>query len=186
MFSGELRRRLATCVGTICIAAALVLGLQPFAVSSVSVEELLASRLGIELRLESACDTDLELDAPRLERILAHLIDNALRYTPIGRVTVRSALEDQRLQISVTDTGKGIRGEELESIFRPYVRGRDEETESAGGGARGSRAPRDSRRSGCGREALGRVRTAQTRRRMTRRLRGHDAPNRSRNTSGDS
>ncbi|MEM7231479.1 MAG: HAMP domain-containing sensor histidine kinase [Planctomycetota bacterium] len=100
----------------------------------VSYFKARASRLGIELVLESSCDSDLELDAPRLGRILAHLIDNALRYTPIGRVSVRSTLENKRLQIAVTDTGKGIRGEELESIFRPYVRGRDEDAKSAGGG----------------------------------------------------
>ena len=56
-----------------------------------------------------------------LTRALRNLIDNALRYTDRGAVTI-SAARDNGCTLSVTDTGIGIAPEHLDCIFEEHVR----------------------------------------------------------------
>jgi signal transduction histidine kinase len=56
-------------------------------------------------------------DAAMLQRILANLVSNALRYTSNGRVLVSARARGDSLRIDVYDTGPGIPPESLEDIF---------------------------------------------------------------------
>ena len=56
------------------------------------------------------------LDRMCLDRILTHLIDNAIKFTREGRVAVVISAEAGRVSIRVEDTGVGIRQE-----FQPYL-----------------------------------------------------------------
>jgi two-component system, sensor histidine kinase and response regulator len=70
-------------------------------------------------------------DARELDRLLRRLLDNAIKFTPAGgRVTVVAEplaswtfLSGERpaLRITVTDTGAGLRPEDCERIFEPFV-----------------------------------------------------------------
>jgi two-component system sensor histidine kinase KdpD len=61
-------------------------------------------------------------DAGLLERVLANLIDNALRYAPDGIVRVYAGRVGDRVLINVADEGPGVpRGME-EQIFEPFQR----------------------------------------------------------------
>ena len=62
-------------------------------------------------------------DSDRLRRILEHLVDNALKYTPDGgRVTVRVAPEGKGVVVAVEDTGPGISPEHLPRLFERFYR----------------------------------------------------------------
>jgi len=77
-------------------------------------------RLEAQLPPEPALvDGDIEL----IERVLANLIDNALRYTSRGG-TVRVAVgrDADRVRVDVSDTGCGIPPGELEGIFERFHR----------------------------------------------------------------
>jgi two-component system phosphate regulon sensor histidine kinase PhoR len=64
-----------------------------------------------------------------MEEVLANLIGNAIKYTPEGgKVVVSSGLESGYLRVSVCDNGIGIPSEELEKIFSPFYRVKNEET----------------------------------------------------------
>lgn len=53
-------------------------------------------------------------DLQRLQRVLANLLDNALKYTPSGgRVIFKLVDEGQRVKLLISDTGVGISAEEL-------------------------------------------------------------------------
>jgi len=53
--------------------------------------------------------------------VFSNLIDNALKYTPSGKIYIQAGLEQSHLQgIAISDTGPGIPPEDLEHIFEHY------------------------------------------------------------------
>lgn len=64
-------------------------------------------------------------DADKLRRILACLLDNAVKFTHRGRITVEASLEPAagqgaNLLLSVRDTGVGVPPGRAEAIFEPF------------------------------------------------------------------
>jgi signal transduction histidine kinase/CheY-like chemotaxis protein/purine-cytosine permease-like protein len=62
-------------------------------------------------------------DEKRLRQILINLLSNAVKYTERGGVTFRVTRRGQVTEFEVADTGVGIRGEDLQTIFEPFERG---------------------------------------------------------------
>lgn len=64
-------------------------------------------------------------DPRLLERVLRHLLENAVRYSPAGsRITLASRRREGRLEFSVSDTGPGINPADLPFIFEKFYRGK--------------------------------------------------------------
>jgi two-component system sensor histidine kinase TctE len=58
-----------------------------------------------------------------LRELLSNLVDNALRYTPVGgRVTVRVGCDRERVYAEVEDDGPGIPEAERQLVFEPFYR----------------------------------------------------------------
>ena len=76
-------------------------------------------------------------DRDKLGQVLAHLLDNAIRYSPAGgTVTVAARRRDDAVEVSVEDEGVGIPHAEQERIFRKFYRG-DAAAGAVGAGATG-------------------------------------------------
>ncbi|WP_409345394.1 ATP-binding protein [Paenibacillus sp. MBLB4367] len=59
-------------------------------------------------------------DESRLLQIAYNLIGNAIKFTAEGEVTVSARAEGRMLHLAITDTGIGIEGEMLETIFQSF------------------------------------------------------------------
>ncbi len=82
-----------------------------------------AAGKGLELGLELDADTPARIitDGLKLRQILLNLLGNAIKFTERGRITLNVRRgSGQDLWFEVVDTGIGIAGEHLESIFEAF------------------------------------------------------------------
>lgn len=78
----------------------------------------------VELAIDAPSHCWIVGDRQRLQRVVANLVDNALKYTPPGG-RVRAALQHhgKQVRLTVEDTGVGIAHEELQRVFLRFYRG---------------------------------------------------------------
>lgn len=78
---------------------------------------------GLALQYEATPMPPVSGDAQRLQRAIAHLVDNAIKYTaPGGRILVRCGRADSDATVSVQDTGLGIPASALPEVFNRFYR----------------------------------------------------------------
>lgn len=83
--------------------------------------EPVAFERGVELESDVAPGVTVRGDAAKLKQLTAILIDNACKYAGLGgRVDVKLARRDGRIQLSVTNTGDVIPPEQLSHVFERF------------------------------------------------------------------
>jgi two-component system sensor histidine kinase HydH len=91
----------------------------PAVVMGQAAEALLSTGLTIDT---SEAPASWSLDAARMERALANVLQNAVQASPErGSVAARIATEDGSLLIEVRDRGPGVPTEALPNLFEPFV-----------------------------------------------------------------
>jgi signal transduction histidine kinase len=106
---------------------------EPFDLSALADEVLLpprqeAAHLGLAIEA-SISPAPTAGDPALVERLIANLLDNAIRYNrPGGRVEVATGTTAGRAWLSVTNTGPAIPADALERLFDPFQRFTTERT----------------------------------------------------------
>lgn len=95
--------------------------------------ELKASAKGLALRLEIGHAPFIWADPVRMQQIVLNLLDNAIRYTPNGTITLSLAAAGEHAVIVVEDTGPGIPEAELPFIFERFYRVEKSRSRELGG-----------------------------------------------------
>ena len=108
----------------------LSLSLEPVSLAEVlsdcqAMVELQAQQTGIRLtfpRLDDTCR--VRADRTRVKQVVINLLSNAIKYNrPGGTVHVSCAAQaENRLRISVEDSGSGLSADQLDHLFQPFER----------------------------------------------------------------
>ena len=108
-------------------------GVATLNLSEVNVSDLIEEACDLYQPLAEEKDMHIEINIPKqyhlsgdkgkLQRALANLLDNAIKYTPPGgKIIVSSAEVDKKIMLSVHDTGIGISQDEASRIFERFYR----------------------------------------------------------------
>lgn len=81
--------------------------------------------LSIRLELDQTAEERLWIDELKFKQILSNLLSNAIKFTDKGGIVISCQGEDVdehtvHLQLSVTDTGKGIAASQIDKVFTPF------------------------------------------------------------------
>ena len=77
---------------------------------------------GIEFRLNVPTNLpSVTADASQISRVITNLVVNAIRYTRAGEIKIDAAQRGRYVNVSVSDTGRGIPAEYLPHIFDKFV-----------------------------------------------------------------
>ena len=98
-----------------------------------------ASERGIYLSGHVESDVDpVVFDAKQIGRVLANLVENAIRYSPSQTtVQIKAKRIPAGVAIAVIDTGSGIDAEDLPRIFQQFYRGEKSRNRATGGSGLG-------------------------------------------------
>lgn len=90
-----------------------------------TVDRMAASLRRDDVTLQSAIPSELPaitIDEEKIDRVLANLIDNAIKYTSErGRVTISAAWRAEDVVVSITNTGESIPPKNRERIFERFA-----------------------------------------------------------------
>lgn len=107
-------------------AGQLTLAHEPFNLRQ-SVEKVirtvtpLAEKKGLRLESDIAAGVgEVRGDSRRVEQVLLNLLSNAIKFTETGVVRLEFLRRGEEIEIRVTDTGIGIREEDMEKLFTPF------------------------------------------------------------------
>ena len=100
-----------------------------------SITSPVASEKNIALFIDPASDHEVEINADkiRLRQVMINLINNAIKFTENGKISIHVAREENNVLISVKDTGLGIPVDHLEAIFQEFTQVDTSTTRKAGG-----------------------------------------------------
>ena len=76
-------------------------------------------------------------DLRKTESAISKILDNAIRYTPQGEITLSLAEKGDDLIITIKDTGVGIPQEEIDELFQKFRRGQNSYNVSVSGSGLG-------------------------------------------------
>lgn len=104
------------------------LDLKPCVLEQVEDVKWSALRKGLQIETKIPDDSDFVVigDKEKLTRhVLRNLIDNSIRYTPTGKVTVSLEKRGSKVLFQVSDTGVGITPEDMSRLFTEGGHGKD-------------------------------------------------------------
>jgi PAS domain S-box-containing protein len=89
--------------------------------------------LAIDLVYDPSLPAWLHGDELRMRQILGNLLDNAIKFTAAGKVSLTAGEKQGQLHIAVQDTGIGIAPERINAIFDPFTQADASMTRRFGG-----------------------------------------------------
>jgi signal transduction histidine kinase len=102
--------------------AMAVVDLAEIARSVAELYEPVADDKGIALTVDGAPTIPVHGDRHLLSQAIANLLDNALKYTPAGAITLRARQTGETARVEVADSGPGVPADRRDAVFDRFVR----------------------------------------------------------------
>ncbi|GBF75627.1 hypothetical protein PA598K_04046 [Paenibacillus sp. 598K] len=140
----ETARRLSTLVGDILDLERIKrndLRLQPAAVDARSTASLVLELLEYlvadkKIQLVNRIPAKLpplHVDESRFRQVLYNIVGNAIKFTEHGSVSILAEQENDRIKLTVQDTGIGIRREDWQRMFQSFTQSEEGRVQRSGG-----------------------------------------------------
>ena len=134
--------RLTDLVTNLLDLSRLQAGVLPVLIAPVGLDEVVPLALDHAAPGDAPVDVDLPAELPEviadaglLERVVANVVQNALRYSPHGqRVTITGSTHAGWVELRVIDRGPGIPAAEADAVFAAFQRRDDAPSDGAGVG----------------------------------------------------
>jgi len=123
--------RLAKLINDVLDFQKIESGMMTFNMTSNNINEI--ARDVCEMMASSAKNTVVDLlleldedvpnarfDSDKVTQVLTNLVSNALKFTEKGNITIKTSQDGDSIQCSVSDTGRGIRKEDLSKVFDKF------------------------------------------------------------------
>jgi PAS domain S-box-containing protein len=129
-------KRLGTLIDDLLTISSIEASDQPMEKKRVGAAELLdritkeagtmasatSNRFDVDIQVGQS---DISASPDRLGAAINNILDNAFKFTKNGQVTFRAAVVGEKLQLTVTDTGIGMKADEIPKLFTTFHRGTD-------------------------------------------------------------
>ncbi len=95
---------------------------------SVVVVKQIAINKGIHINTQAVSDVKMMYDEDRIQQVLINLLSNAIKFSneEIGEVSVKTYINNHKVEVSVEDSGKGIEPNDLLSIFDKFYQSKNQ------------------------------------------------------------
>ena len=82
------------------------------------------ARKGVSVKVDTtlADDFTIKTNENMLKRIITALMENAVKYTEEGSITIKASADEKQLRVTIEDTGCGIPADQAENIFGRFVK----------------------------------------------------------------
>ena len=80
-------------------------------------------KIGVKIHESLDENADIEVDKIRFGQVIRNLLDNAIKFTPIGTIIVNTKViqDENKVIVTISDSGLGIPKEILPNIFEKFV-----------------------------------------------------------------
>ena len=110
--------------------------LQPILLQAMQRHLPLASQFGVEIDalFPNPFHAQVNVDSNRIQQVLANLLVNAVRFSPVGsRVQLKAEINANRVRVSICDVGPGVPAEFEQRLFQKFSQADSSDSRAIGG-----------------------------------------------------
>lgn len=75
----------------------------------------------IKITIQSPKQVFVNADAQKLTQVILNLLDNAVKFTPDGKISIKLEQDENFVQVTMTDTGSGIDNKIKQELFNKFT-----------------------------------------------------------------